>query len=171
MLNLKLAATKNDLKEATMIEQRRKFEQDRKKRIFNARERVIGVDKQALEQQIAEKERSTQEKAEIERKFLTEQEHVNAVVLAKERELYDEKRRIFNEINDFRAKFQRAEDRREYDLYDPQGKRKDLPARISDGDPRLTVSSAQRFEGEDLASNERKRAQIEQQKAWLEQQV
>lgn len=41
-------------------------------------------------------------------------------------------------------KYQKAEDRRDFDLYDPDGKKKDLPARISDNDPRLTVSSAQR---------------------------
>lgn len=146
MMNLKLAATKNDLREATMIEQRRTFEQERKKRIFNARERVIGVDKQALEQQIAEKEKLAQAKAEKEQKFLEYQEHVDAIVNAKEREVHMEKHRIFNEINDFRAKFQRPEDRREYDLYDPHGKRKDLPARLSDTDPRLTVSSAQKYD-------------------------
>ncbi len=31
-------------------------------------------------------------------------------------------------------------DRREFDLYDPDSKKKDLPARVSDEDPRLTIS-------------------------------
>lgn len=145
MLNLNLAATKNDLKETSMIEHRRKDEEERKKLIFNARERVIGIDKQALATQIAEKQRLAQEQTEKELKFLAEQQNVNALVLAKEQELNLNKQRIFNEINEFRAKYQRPEDRREYDLYDPHGKRKDLPARISDVDPRLTVSSAQKY--------------------------
>ncbi|XP_063703141.1 RIB43A-like with coiled-coils protein 2 [Culicoides brevitarsis] len=171
MLNLKVAATKNDLKEAAMIEQRRKFEEERKKRIFNAKERVIGIDKRDLEQQIAEKERLAQQKAELEQKYLAYQDQVTAVVTEKEREMRLEKQRIQNELNEYRAKFQRPEDRREWDLYDPRGKKKDLPARLNDTDPRLTISSAQKFEGEDLSSEERRKAQIEQQRAWLLQQM
>lgn len=36
-------ATKADLREAAIIQQKRRFEDDRKNRIFNARNRVIGV--------------------------------------------------------------------------------------------------------------------------------
>lgn len=169
--NLKVAATKSDLKEASMIEQRRKFEEERKKRIFNAKERVIGIDKRDLEQQIAEKERLANAKIELEQKFLAQQDQVDAIVNQKEREMRMEKLRIQNDLNEYRAKFQRPEDRREFDLYDPKGKKKDLPARISDTDPRITISSAQKFEGEDLACHERKKAQIEQQKFWLLQQM
>lgn len=145
MLNLKLVATKKDLQETAIIEQRRCFENERKKRIFNARERIIGIDKHGLEKQIAEKKQISSEQHEKERKILDEQERHNAIAFAKERELQMEKRRILNEINDFRYKFQRPQDRREFDLYDPHAKKKDLPARISDTDPRLTASSAQRY--------------------------
>ena len=40
----------------------------------------------------------------------------------------------------YRKEHQRIQDRREFDLYDPDSKKKDLPARVSDEDPRLTVS-------------------------------
>ncbi len=40
----------------------------------------------------------------------------------------------------YRKECQRAVDRREFDLNDPESKQKDLPARVSDDDPRLTVS-------------------------------
>lgn len=36
-------ATKTDLREAALIQQRKNFEEDRKSRIFNARKRIIGV--------------------------------------------------------------------------------------------------------------------------------
>lgn len=42
MLKFQLA-TKADLREAASIQQRQKFEDDRKARIFNARNRIIGV--------------------------------------------------------------------------------------------------------------------------------
>lgn len=42
MLKFQLA-TKSDLREAASIQHRQKFEDDRKGRIFNARNRIIGV--------------------------------------------------------------------------------------------------------------------------------
>lgn len=51
-----------DLKEAAAIERRRNQEEQRKARIFNSKTRVIGVDEQALKQQI--KDRKQQEDRE-----------------------------------------------------------------------------------------------------------
>lgn len=51
------------------------------------------------------------------------------------------------EINEFRKVFQRPEDRREFDLYDPDGMKKSLPIRLNDDDPRMGPSSIQKFEG------------------------
>jgi len=48
-----------DLKEAAAIERRRNQEEQRKARIFNSKTRTIGVDEQALQQQI--KDRKQQE--------------------------------------------------------------------------------------------------------------
>lgn len=87
MLNLKPCTTKQDLKEAAVIERRRRFEEDRKQRIFNARQRVIGVDSQGLANQINEKNELNQGEAEKQRKFLEQQKQQNAVALAKEREM------------------------------------------------------------------------------------
>ncbi len=44
-----------DYKEAAAIERRRNMEEQRKSRIFNAKARIIGIDKQAIEQQIKDK--------------------------------------------------------------------------------------------------------------------
>ena len=66
----------------------------------------------------------------------------------------------------YRKEHQKARDRREYDLYDPDSKKKDLPARVSDEDPRLTVSGMQGFDGEDLMYEKRKKLQQEQMR-WV----
>ena len=63
---------------------------------------------------------------------------------------------------EFRKEHQKTIDRREYDLYDPDSKKKDLPARVSDEDPRMTVSGLQTFNGEDLMYEKRKKLQQEQ---------
>lgn len=41
---------------------------------------------------------------------------------------------------------QRPEDRREFDLNDPNWKKKEIPARASDDDPRCGPSSAQKYD-------------------------
>lgn len=49
------------------------------------------------------------------------------------------------DINLYRCMYQRKEDQRDFDLYDPDGKKKSLPARVADNDPRLSLSGAQRY--------------------------
>jgi hypothetical protein len=50
------------------------------------------------------------------------------------------------EVESFRRAHQRAEDRRDYDLYDPEALKKSLPPRVDDNgdDPRLGAASAQK---------------------------
>ena len=71
-------------------------------------------------------------------------------------------RALEKSINDFRSEHQRPEDRREFDIYDPDSKKKDKPARVSDDDPRCGISSLQKFLGEDLNEKARKKLQQEQ---------
>ncbi|XP_058812443.1 RIB43A-like with coiled-coils protein 2 [Topomyia yanbarensis] len=160
-----------DRKEAAAIERRRQFEQVRRQRIFNARQRVIGIDTTALENQLQEKHRLEQEALERKRKFEQEQQRQNQMVLLKHREQQLLRHQLDSEINNFRALCQRPEQSRDFDLFDPNGLKKSLPARIGDDDPRLTVSGAQKFEGEDLSEKQRKRLQMQQQRSWLEQQI
>ena len=49
-------------------------------------------------------------------------------------------RELNKALNDFRLMHQQPDGRREWDLYDPDAKRKDKPARVHDDDPRLTIS-------------------------------
>lgn len=57
-----------------------------------------------------------------------------------------ERRKINKEVESFRRVHQRAEDRRDYDLYDPEALKKSLPPRVDDNgdDPSLGAASAQK---------------------------
>jgi len=47
----------------------------------------------------------------------------------------------------------------------------DRPARVSDDDPRCTLSGLQKFEGEDLNNKARSKFMEEQRRLWAEQQL
>ena len=66
---------------------------------------------------------------------------------------------------EYRKENQRAIDRTEFDLNDPDAKKKALPARLDDKDPRLTVSGMQLFKGEDLSCEDRVKLQQEQMRS------
>ncbi len=80
-------------------------------------------------------------------------------------------RQLDTAVNEFRFLHQHPSSRREWDLYDPEGLKKDKPARVSDDDPRCGISSMQKFEGEDLNSKARNKYQSEQMRGWAAQQM
>ncbi|CAG9130372.1 unnamed protein product [Plutella xylostella] len=81
-----------------------------------------------------------------------------------------ERRRIGLEIDEYRVRYQRPEDRREFDLNDPDALKKQLPPRAGDDMP-VGLSSAQKFEGEDLNYEERRKLMAAQRNSWLQQQM
>eukprot|EP00741_Cyanophora_paradoxa_P002465 tig00000076_g2389.t1 len=159
-------------KEAREIARRRALEESRRPRILEQPKQLkIGIDVQALEEQVAErKERERLEKARSEA-------FDSAVVVLDHQltQLQQERLRIKREMamaeNEFRATFQRKELRKEYDLSDPQALLRDKPARVGDNDPRLGPATLQKFAGEDLSAKAREVQQKEQQRIWLETQV
>jgi hypothetical protein len=74
-------------------------------------------------------------------------------------------------LNEFRSLHQQPENRREWDLQDPEYLKKDKPARVNDDDPRCGPASLQKFDGEDLNSHARQKYQQEQLREWSLQQV
>ncbi|XP_018419579.1 PREDICTED: RIB43A-like with coiled-coils protein 2 [Nanorana parkeri] len=159
-----------DLKEAAVLQRRRDGEVQRQSRVFNARDRTIGVDKDALETQVRDKK--TQEETEKKRQEAFDAQMVQndkITCLLDERQKKDI-RNLNKAINEFRLCFQKKEDRREFDLYDPQAFKNDLPARVSDNDTRCSVSGVQRLMGEDLTERNRRKAQQEQLREWSLQQ-
>jgi hypothetical protein len=92
------------------------------------------------------------------------------LVLFETRQEHD-MRDINRALNEYRALHQQPDARREWDLQDPESLKKDKPARVNDEDPRCGPASIQKFEGEDLTSEARKKYQQEQLREWSLQQV
>ncbi|XP_019881623.1 RIB43A-like with coiled-coils protein 2 [Aethina tumida] len=170
MLSLNFMTDK-DKEEAAKLERRRIAEEERKKRIFDPRWRLFGIDSQYLEMQIAENKKRREEEKRIDEVFINQLKHADEIAVALAEKDRKERQQIDIEINKFRQSYQRPEHSREFDLNDPNRIKKQLPTRIDDNDPRLGPSSAQKFEGEDLANQERIKVQREQLKAWLDQQL
>ncbi|XP_023209703.1 RIB43A-like with coiled-coils protein 2 [Centruroides sculpturatus] len=148
-----------DPKEEAKIRFKRIQEWQRKARIFNPKQRLIGVDLDSLNQQVRDRnKKEISEKLENEQ-FEKEmiQNDLLAVMLEKRKK--KELRNYNEEINRYRIYNQYPQTRREYDLNDPDRLKKDKPPRISDDDPNLSVSGIQKLDGEDLNFKEKLRQQ------------
>ncbi|NXI52772.1 RIBC2 protein, partial [Chloroceryle aenea] len=128
------------------------------------------VDKDALDTQV--KDRKIQEAAEKARNeaLANEMKQNDKIICMLEERQKNEIRNINKAISEFQKNFQKPETRSEFDLSDPQALKKDRPARLSDSDPRCTVSGLQKFMGEDLNYDQRMKFQKEQFREWCLQQ-
>ena len=52
------AVQQREMREQRAVERRRRMEEERKARIFDAKNRIMGIDRDALSQQVEEKERA-----------------------------------------------------------------------------------------------------------------
>ncbi|GFO15542.1 rib43a-like with coiled-coils protein 2 [Plakobranchus ocellatus] len=160
-----------DYKEASAIERRRAMEEERKTRIFNAKTRQIGVDKQAIEQQMFDKKQMEEYERKRHEAFAADALRNDRIASMLQMRQERDQRALNEALNEFRALHQQPNSRREWDLYDPDYLKKDKPARVHDDDPRCGISSIQKFDGEDLNSKARKKFQNEQARSWHEQQM
>lgn len=153
------------------IEKKRRFAEERAARLKDPKQRALGIDKAALDEQVREKEEIKRQEAErnayFDRQALLMDKHACSL----QGEVNEIRSRREKEVVEYRATFQKREAGRDFDLIDPKRITADIPARVHDEDPRNGASSLQRFAGEDLDAKERKRAQQEQQRRWAEQQV
>lgn len=124
-----------------------------------------------LDRQILEKKKQRTAQMECDKKFEEQEQLQKRLILAQEMELEKKQRVVDSDLNYYRCRYQRKEQRREFDLNDPNFLKKARPTRVADNDISLGVSSAQIFQGEDLYNSDRKQRQREQQRAWLDQQV
>mmetsp|Transcript_5762 Transcript_5762/g.13971 ORF Transcript_5762/g.13971 Transcript_5762/m.13971 type:complete len:387 (-) Transcript_5762:108-1268(-) len=157
--------------ESRVIDRRRRLEEERKHRIFNAKQRTIGVDRQALEQQHIEKQAAREveearDAAFADRMLVTEQR-----VQLLERDVQRARKEATQSVQAYREQMQQKHLRNEWDLNDPNGLRKDRPARVGDDDPLCGPSSIQKFGGEDLEYGNRLRRQQQQQAQWVVEQM
>ncbi|XP_015679062.1 RIB43A-like with coiled-coils protein 2 [Protobothrops mucrosquamatus] len=156
--------------EAAARERRRYRELQRQSRIFDARVRTIGIDKEALDTQVKDKKiQEAVQKARDDSIAAEMKQNDKILCLLDQRKERDAQ--ILNKaVNEFRQNYQKPETVREYDLFDPQHLQKDTAAQLADNDPRCTISSLQKFMGEDLNSKDRWKFQQEQTREWLLQQ-
>lgn len=166
-----LITTEGDLKEAAIIEKRRMAEEERKRRFFDAKQRILGIDSNELDRQLLEKEQAVQAAKEEARRESEEMRRNLEIADARESDLREQKRKSEVELNEYRMKCQQPQSCVDFDLNDPDGKKKSLPARVNDDDPRLSTSGGQLFLGEDFTHQNRLREQKILQKQWLDQQI
>ncbi|NXB32910.1 RIBC2 protein, partial [Eulacestoma nigropectus] len=128
------------------------------------------IDKDALDAQV--KERKIQEAAEKAQheKFAHDMKKNDKLMCLLEERQKNEIKDVNRALTEFHKNFQKPETRREFDLNDPQALKKDRPARVSDSDPRCTISGMQKFMGEDLNYDQRMKFQKEQLREWSLQQ-
>lgn len=158
-------------KPLTSQQKKQAFMLQRAARLRDPKQLRMGIDRQTLDEQVREKEslkRLEKERNDywdrqallMDRHAVALQQEVNMIRAAREKEL-----------EDYRRTYQKRWMAREWDLNDPLAKAKELPARVSDDDPRNGPASVQKFEGEDLDYDNRRKAQQRQQRAWAKQQV
>ncbi|KAL1250121.1 hypothetical protein QQF64_021126 [Cirrhinus molitorella] len=141
------------------VERRRAAEAERRSRIFNTRTRVIGVDLRALQKQQEDKrERLEMEKQRDMAHYLL-RVSLDDMAMQQNKEEEELRRELAEDLVQYRAIHQRAEDSRDADIsYDRQGAPN---ASISLSDSALGPASMQVFLGEGINENEKKRAQME----------
>ncbi|MGH0156989.1 UNVERIFIED_CONTAM: hypothetical protein FKN15_032770 [Acipenser sinensis] len=159
-----------DLAMAATLELRRNREIERQNRIFNSKVRIIGVDKEALDYQVKERKIKEETDAHVHEAYAKDLIRNEKIAFLLDERQKNDRRTLNKAVEEFRQCFQKPESRREFHLNDPRMLKKDLPARISDHDPRLSVSGVQKLVGEDLNQQERHRMQQEQLREWSLQQ-
>ncbi|KAJ1062545.1 hypothetical protein K5549_018580, partial [Capra hircus] len=163
-------AQPKDLQEDFVLAKRRYAELGRQKRIFNARNRIIGGDTMAWDAQVCDQNiKAATEKAR-EEAFAAEMRQNDKIACISENRERRDRKNLCKAISDFQQSFQSPETRREFDLSDPLALKKDRPARQSDYDAWNTISGMQKFMGEDLNFHLRKKFQEEQNREWSLQQ-
>ncbi|KAG8200176.1 hypothetical protein JTE90_024961 [Oedothorax gibbosus] len=148
------------------INRKRIVEECRRSRIFNAKQRQIGIDVKALNNQVRECRLIKEKEEENDRRFAEEAKWKSQLGELLERQKDDEIRERNKKLAEFWKTEQRAEERKEFDVYDPDQKKK--PAYIVRS---CSVSGLQKFECEDLERENRLLKQKKEVQDVLLQQI
>uniref|UniRef100_A0A8C2V396 RIB43A-like with coiled-coils protein 1 n=1 Tax=Chinchilla lanigera TaxID=34839 RepID=A0A8C2V396_CHILA len=160
----------SDPKEVAAIEARRNREQDRQSRFFNVRNRVIGVDVEALNNQVEERKLQKEREQKKEEAYGTNSMQYDLVVQMLEKEETKRARRVAKKVQDFRQQKQEFKSRCELELRDP-AQFQELPACFGHNGPFCGPASMQYFLGEDLERASFLRMQQQQFRYNLERQL
>jgi len=155
---------------AAVMMKKRQVDMERRQRIFDAKRRSIGLDVEALDAQKAENQERRLRKIAEERASDREMLRYNAALKMVEKERGEERRKRETHCKEYSMQNLHFESRKEFDINDPKVVRKGVPARVGDNDPRCGPASMQRFAGEDLMGDERKKHMQLEMRHFLEQQ-
>ncbi|KAJ3088233.1 Protein Tax-1 [Quaeritorhiza haematococci] len=198
MYKVEIVTPADQLQQAA-IDRRRRLDEERKKRIFDPRARILGIDVKTLEEQIKTKnEMKSTEKA---RKDAFDKQIIetNTLLQALDHHQQTTLRSHLQLLNNYRLTHQPPPTRREWDLNDPDRLKHLHPPRsppktlrklggigeivvgaLTDEEMRMgceeeeekaPVSGCQMFEGEDEKERVRRREQCEQMKTWVKEQM
>ncbi|XP_068964338.1 RIB43A-like with coiled-coils protein 1 [Petaurus breviceps papuanus] len=157
-------------KQAVAIQARRNQEKQRQSRIFNVRNRVIGVDADALKSQAQERKRLEAVERAREAAFDASRVQCDLVAQLLEKEELQHAQQVARQVQAFREWEQQPKDRQDFDLYDPARLQKEKPPQVGDLDYHHGPSSMQFFAGEDLGKATRQYLQREQARRELSHQ-
>jgi len=160
-----------DPKDVSKIMRKRQEEMARRTKLVNTKAFRHGVPPHHLDKQVAEKQAAAAAiKAEDEYhdRYRVVSDQVAQVC---ETIRHDATRERHKACTDYSLENLRKEQRREYDLSDPNLIKSERPTRDGDNDPRLGASSIQQFEGEDFVAQQRKKEQVSTMREWLHYQM
>jgi len=140
-------------------------------RVLDAKLRTIGIDKQALDAQVAEKKAREEDEKNAAMQYTRLAAYFADQVQLKQQEAAMLRKEMERDDMTFRTDRQGKQTTREWDLNDPDRLKHDAPARTCDDPSAAPVSGMQMFDGEDLGAGDRSKAQMAQNNDWWEQQL
>ncbi|XP_027389630.1 RIB43A-like with coiled-coils protein 1 isoform X1 [Bos indicus x Bos taurus] len=160
-----------DPKEVAAIEARRNQEREQQSRFFNVRTRVMGVDVEALNNQVEERKLQEATERSKEAAYGTNQVRYDLVAQMLEKEQAERTRRLAKKVQNFREQRQKLRNRCELDFWNSNQLWREFPAYLGDNAPYYGQASLQCFSGEDLERATYLRMQQEQFQYSLERQL
>ncbi|UJR37866.1 hypothetical protein I4U23_030556 [Adineta vaga] len=153
--------TESDIKEHGVIERWRYIEKHREEQLKNVKSKLSSTDQVTLVQQINDKNRFDNNEEKLSQAYACDYKKHNAIVeLLRNRQEYD-RRRLAQDIDNFRKKYQQTKYAREYDLTDT------TMLNIEDNS---ISGNCLYFEGEDRNKQDRERKQKDQMNRWITEQ-
>ncbi|CAH6780057.1 RIB43A-like with coiled-coils protein 1 [Phodopus roborovskii] len=159
-----------DPKEIAAIEARRNREKERQCRFFNVRNRVMGVDVEALNYQVEERKLREAIERSKDMAYGTKHVHYDLVAQMLEKEEAERACRLSKKVQDFREQKQQFKNGHEFDFWDP-AHIQEFTVPYVDRNTCFGPSSMQYFLGEDVERASCLRMQQEQFRYNLAKQI
>ncbi|XP_031225253.1 RIB43A-like with coiled-coils protein 1 isoform X2 [Mastomys coucha] len=160
-----------DPKELAAIEARRNRERERQSRFFNVRNRVMGVDAEALNHQLEERKLREAVERNKNMAYGTKNAHYDLVAQMLEKEEAERACRLSKRVQDFREqRQQQLKNGHEYNFWDPD-QFQEFQVPYFENDAYYGPASMQYFLGEDRERASQLRMQQEQLRYNLDRQV